>query len=138
MAPTHSAEVAQVDRGSFYLAIRAILAGPTGLRQLYLMHARREFDRAAMINSFFSANAQQIAQAVVDYCQTNSISREFPVEVEDNISTVFGLVGEDIVDMLVSVCDSCAVTRPSGSEFRHAHIKTVKDMIDFISRQCHT
>jgi hypothetical protein len=118
----------------FCLAIKAILAGPIGLRQLYLLHSRRGWHRAAIVD-LYSENAREVARAVIKRCQRHSISSDFPVEVEDDLGIVYGFAGEDLVDMVTALCDECTRVLPYGPDFRCAQVRTVNGLIDYISRQ---
>jgi hypothetical protein len=116
------------------LITKAILAGPLGVRQLYLLRARRGWQRTAIIDSY-PENAREIARAVIEKCQRNSISSDFPVEIEDSLGLVYGFAGEDFVDLVVAVCDQRALERPVWPDFWRARVRTVNELIEYISRQ---
>ena len=115
--------------------VTAILGGPLGFYQLYLLRSRGTDRRASTVDLAVTSACEEFAQAVIAYCRHYSISPDFPVELDDSISHVYGIVSEDLADMVVRLCDQCAVSRPSATDFRHARLETVRDMIEFIARQ---
>ena len=125
-----------MDRGSVHLLLRAILAGPAGLRQWRALHTRQGCSRPAMIDAFQSEQVREIGREVVAHCQTRTIESEFPIELGDDLYSLYGFTIGDIADTVSSICDKCGVTRPSGAQLSDACVRTVNDLIQFIAAGC--
>lgn len=118
--------------GGLCFWVRALLAGPTGIRQLLLLESRQQWDIEDLLAGFPTVGQMQVARAVLSYCQSKSVCRAFPVHPEDDLYKIFGATEEELAETTSRICEMFSIDIPTGSRFLDAKIRTVKQLIDFI------
>lgn len=100
---------------------------------------RDEDPKDNFVRHFLSKNKaiSPIALDVYNYLQDWMGRKDFPVKPTDRISSVYGIVDEDLDDFVMEVANANDLALPKDTSYWQTPVITVEDLIRFISSFSH-
>ena len=103
--------------------------------QAYLIRRNRKDDkRGDFIDHFVSEGiSEPVALSVYKYLQNWMGFDDFPVRPQDNIVKIYGIVDEDMDELIIEIAEANNLVVPDEPDEEQEPIATVEDLIRFIA-----
>lgn len=101
----------------------------------YLVPRNRKEDKTEDFMNYFVSEgmSEALVRSVYNYVQKWMGSNGFPVRPRDDIAKIYGIVDEDLDEMVVEIAEANNLVLPLETDYWQKPVETVEDLIRFIA-----
>jgi hypothetical protein len=101
----------------------------------YIIRKSRKNDKAEDFMNYFVSEGMSgsLVRSVYSYLQDWMGSNGFAVRPQDDIGRIYGIVDEDLDEMVVEIAEANNLVIPLETDYRQKPVETVEDLIRFIA-----
>ncbi len=123
----------------FYAILGAVGIFATGtlcirIKNYFVERSRQADKKEDYLQHFVSQGlSKKIALDVYKYLGDWMNRSDFPVRPNDNLSKIYGIVDEDLDDLVIFAAESNNLALPNDTSYWKTPVETVDDVIRFVS-----